>query len=95
MLLPSGDLLTPSNTRWLIPMDSTNTNEVRFPRTCCLECIARYDLVFRTSCAFVVEYTSPSNDSRRPLWNALRYASSFAPHFPVRAQRLMVSDLVA
>ena len=38
---------------------------------------------------------SPSNDSRRPLWNALKYASSFPVIFLSAAQRLVVSDLVA
>ena len=43
----------------------------------------------------VVEYTSPSNDSRRPLMNALKYASSFPVIYLSAAQRLVVSDLVA
>lgn len=43
----------------------------------------------------VVEYTSPSNDSRRPLLNALKYASSFPVIYLSAAQRLVVSDLVA
>lgn len=43
----------------------------------------------------VVEYTSPSNDSRRPLWNALKYASSFPVIYLSAAQRLVASDLAA
>jgi EXS family len=43
----------------------------------------------------VVEYTSPLNNSRRPLWNALKYASSFPVIFLSAAQRLVVLDLVA
>lgn len=43
----------------------------------------------------VIEYTSPSNDSRRPLLNALKYASSFPVIYLSAAQRLVVSDLVA
>jgi EXS family len=42
----------------------------------------------------IFEYTSPSNDSRRPLWNALKYASSFPVIFLSAAQRLVVLDLV-
>ena len=38
---------------------------------------------------------SPSNDSRRPLWNALKYASSFPVIYLSAAQRIVVSDLVA
>ena len=43
----------------------------------------------------VVEYMSPSNDSRRPLLNALKYASSFPVIYLSAAQRIVVSDLVA
>ena len=43
----------------------------------------------------VAEYTSPSNDSHRPLLNALKYASSFPVIYLSAAQRLVVSDLVA
>ncbi len=44
----------------------------------------------------IVEYTSPSNDSRRPLLNALKYASSFPViYLSAAQQRLVVSDLVA
>jgi EXS family len=43
----------------------------------------------------MVEYTSPSNDSRRPLWNAVKYASSFPLIFLSAAQRLVPSDILA
>ena len=43
----------------------------------------------------MVEYTSPSNDSRRPLWNAVKYASSFPVIFLSAAQRLVPSDILA
>ncbi|KAI0268741.1 EXS family-domain-containing protein [Gloeopeniophorella convolvens] len=43
----------------------------------------------------LIEYSSASNDSRRPLWNALKYATSFPVIFLSAAQRLVVSDLVA
>ncbi|KAI0302612.1 EXS family-domain-containing protein [Russula brevipes] len=43
----------------------------------------------------VVEYTSPSNNSRRPLWNAVKYASSFPVIYLSAAQRLVMSEILA
>lgn len=43
----------------------------------------------------LVEYNSPNNDSRRPLFNALKYASSFPVIFLSAAQRIVVSDITA
>lgn len=43
----------------------------------------------------VVEYTSSSNGGRRPLWNAVKYASSFPVIFLSAAQRLVPSDILA
>ncbi|OCH92320.1 EXS-domain-containing protein [Obba rivulosa] len=43
----------------------------------------------------LVEYTSPLNDSRRPLLNALKYASAFPVIYLSAAQRIVVSDLAA
>lgn len=43
----------------------------------------------------LIEYAHPSNISRRPLFNALKYASSFPVIFLSAAQRLVVSELVA
>ena len=81
-------------------MDFTHIDEVRF----FLRCTCRLDppldatpslpyLVRFRQC--VIEYTSPLNGSRRPLWNALKYASSFPVIFLSAAQRLVVSDLIA
>lgn len=42
----------------------------------------------------VVEYTAPSNSSRRPLYNALKYATSFPVIYLSAAQRIVVLDLV-
>ncbi|KAF9529216.1 EXS family-domain-containing protein [Crepidotus variabilis] len=42
----------------------------------------------------MVEYTSPANESRKPLYNALKYATSFPVIFLSAAQRLVVADLV-
>ncbi|PIL36148.1 transporter [Ganoderma sinense ZZ0214-1] len=43
----------------------------------------------------LVEYNSPNNNSRRPLFNALKYASSFPVIFLSAAQRIVVSDVAA
>jgi len=43
----------------------------------------------------IVEYTSSSNDNRRPLWNAVKYASSFPVIFLSAAQRLVPADILA
>ncbi|TBU33862.1 EXS-domain-containing protein [Dichomitus squalens] len=43
----------------------------------------------------LVEYNSPNNESRRPLFNALKYASSFPVIFLSAAQRIVVSDITA
>ena len=43
----------------------------------------------------LVEYNSPANTSRRPLMNALKYASSFPVIYLSAAQRLVVSDVLA
>ncbi|KAG6332703.1 hypothetical protein ID866_6384 [Astraeus odoratus] len=41
-----------------------------------------------------IEYRSPTNTSRRPLLNMIKYASSFPVIFLSAAQRLVVSDFV-
>ena len=43
----------------------------------------------------LVEFNAPSNTSRRPLYNALKYASSFPVIFLSAAQRIVVSDVMA
>ncbi|KAF9010551.1 EXS family-domain-containing protein [Cyathus striatus] len=40
----------------------------------------------------IIEYNLPSNESRRPLYNALKYATSFPVIFLSAAQRLAVVD---
>ncbi|KII92819.1 hypothetical protein PLICRDRAFT_103603 [Plicaturopsis crispa FD-325 SS-3] len=42
----------------------------------------------------LVEHTATSNTSRRPLFNALKYATSFPVIFLSAAQRIVVNDLV-
>ncbi|KAI9060231.1 EXS-domain-containing protein [Trametes sanguinea] len=43
----------------------------------------------------LVEYNAPANASRRPLYNALKYASSFPVIYLSAAQRIVVSDVLA
>ena len=98
MLLPGGSLLSPPAQngwfRWILP---TLMRYVKEPfsglnNTDQYASSLPYVVRFRQC---VVEYTSPSNDSRRPLLNALKYASSFPVIYLSAAQRLVVSDLVA
>ncbi|KAK7005649.1 protein-er retention protein [Favolaschia claudopus] len=42
----------------------------------------------------VIEYSLASNESRRPLFNALKYATSFPVIYLSAAQRIVVSELV-
>ncbi|PPQ89725.1 hypothetical protein CVT25_014126 [Psilocybe cyanescens] len=42
----------------------------------------------------LIEYNLPSNDSRKPLFNALKYATSFPVIFLSAAQRTLVTDTV-
>ena len=99
MLLPGGSLLSPPTQygwyRWILP---TLMRYVTAPflgfelrRSISLSSLP-YIVRFRQC---VIEYTSPSNDGRRPLLNALKYASSFPVIYLSAAQRLVVSDLVA
>ena len=98
MLLPGGSLLTPPAQegwyRWILP---TMMRCVFFVApTAWTHRLTRHSLPYLVrfrQCT--VEYASPLNDSRRPLWNALKYASSFPVIFLSAAQRLVVSELVA
>ncbi|KAJ7647193.1 EXS family-domain-containing protein [Roridomyces roridus] len=42
----------------------------------------------------LIEYSHPSNQSRRPLFNALKYATSFPVIYLSAAQRIVVTELV-
>ncbi|KAJ6625470.1 EXS family-domain-containing protein [Mycena sp. CBHHK59/15] len=42
----------------------------------------------------VVEYSLPTNESRRPLFNALKYATAFPVIYLSAAQRIVVSELI-
>ncbi|KAI9511189.1 EXS family-domain-containing protein [Russula earlei] len=80
MLLPGGSLLTPPK--------QYGWYRWILPTIMSLPYLVRF-----RQC--IVEYTSPSNDSHRPLWNAVKYASSFPVIFLSAAQRLVLSDLIA
>ncbi|EPQ57321.1 EXS-domain-containing protein [Gloeophyllum trabeum ATCC 11539] len=43
----------------------------------------------------LIDYYIPGNESRRPLYNALKYATSFPVIFLSAAQRIVVTELVA
>ena len=42
----------------------------------------------------IIEYQSPMNESRRPLYNALKYASSFPVIFLSAAQRTVITKII-
>ncbi|KAJ7287812.1 EXS family-domain-containing protein [Mycena rebaudengoi] len=42
----------------------------------------------------VIEYSLPSNESRRPLFNALKYATAFPVIYLSAAQRIVVTELM-
>ncbi|EGO25437.1 hypothetical protein SERLADRAFT_448412 [Serpula lacrymans var. lacrymans S7.9] len=79
MLLPGGSLLSlPSQDGW---------SRWILPVLMSLPYLARF-----RQC--LVEHASSTNDSRRPLYNAIKYASSFPVIFLSAAQRIVISDLV-
>jgi hypothetical protein len=43
----------------------------------------------------MIDYMCPTNDTRRPLYNAIKYATAFPVIFLSAAQRIVVSELVA
>ncbi|KAI0318330.1 EXS family-domain-containing protein [Amylostereum chailletii] len=80
MLLPGGSLLTP-------PRQDGWARWI-LPTLMSLP----YAVRFRQC---MIEYCLPYNESRRPLYNAVKYASSFPVIYLSAAQRLVVKDLVA
>lgn len=42
----------------------------------------------------LIEYQSSTNRSRRPLYNALKYATSFPVIYLSAAQRIVLSELI-
>ncbi|KAG2150900.1 EXS family-domain-containing protein [Suillus clintonianus] len=78
MLLPHGSLLSPP------PLDGLS--QWVLPALMSLPYIVRF-----RQC--LIELRSPTNTSKRPLFNALKYASSFPVIFLSAAQRIVVLDL--
>lgn len=79
MLLPGGSLLSiPTHEGWYQWV---------------LPCLMSVPYAIRLR-QCLIEYRSPSNTSRRPLFNAIKYASSFPVIFLSAAQRLVESEVV-
>lgn len=78
MLLPGNTLLAP-------PLQEGWMRWV-LPTIMSLPYIARF-----RQC--IIEYNHPDNESRRPLFNAIKYATAFPVIFLSAAQRLVVEDL--
>lgn len=78
-------------------MGATGANEVRaFTWNLCRLINNRISLPYAVrfrQC--LIEYNSPMNESRRPMYNALKYATAFPVIFLSAAQRVVVSDLKA
>ncbi|KAL0956428.1 hypothetical protein HGRIS_002576 [Hohenbuehelia grisea] len=77
MLLPGNSLLVPPDLEGLI----------RWVLPCVMS--IPYAVRFRQC---IIEYASPHNESRRPLYNAIKYATSFPVIFLSAAQRHVVFD---
>ena len=96
MLLPGGSLLAPPKQyglyRWILPTLMRYVFAFHLTLRRSTRPSLPYLVRFRQC---IVEYTSPSNDSRRPLWNAVKYASSFPVIFLSAAQRFVPSDILA
>ncbi|KAJ7901994.1 EXS family-domain-containing protein [Mycena olivaceomarginata] len=82
----SACMLLPGNTLFLTPADGPWLRWVA-PTVMSLPYLVRLK-----QC--VVEYSLSSNESRRPLFNALKYATSFPVIYLSAAQRIVVSELV-
>lgn len=84
-------------TEWVVPLGFANLDEVyslislSHPLADCLyQNSIPYLIRFRQCLA---EYRAPLNRSRRPLYNAIKYATSFPVIYLSAAQRIVVSDL--
>ncbi|KAG0701347.1 EXS family-domain-containing protein [Suillus ampliporus] len=78
MLLPGGSLLSPPSIDGL--------SQWILPTLMSLPYLVRF-----RQC--IIEYRSPANTSKRPLFNALKYASSFPVIFLSAAQRIVILEL--
>ncbi|KAJ7268832.1 EXS family-domain-containing protein [Mycena haematopus] len=82
----SACMLLPGNTLFLTPADGPWLRWVA-PTIMSLPYLVRLK-----QC--VIEYSLSSNESRRPLFNALKYATAFPVIYLSAAQRIVVSELV-
>ncbi|KAJ7783344.1 EXS family-domain-containing protein [Mycena metata] len=82
----SGCMLLPGNTLFRTPADGPWLRWV-MPTVMSLPYLVRL-----RQC--VIEYSLPTNESRRPLFNALKYATSFPVIYLSAAQRIVVTELV-
>lgn len=98
MLAPGGSLLIfPSHEGWqrmMVPIlmrfaSRTDLDlSVEFTRICSVP----YAIRFRQC---IIEYNQPFNESKRPFYNALKYASSFPVIFLSAAQRSALANMIA
>ncbi len=65
-------------------------NDVQRVMEFMVDCSIPYLIRFRQC---IVEYLQPTNTSKRPMWNALKYASSFPVIFLSAAQRTVANDI--
>jgi hypothetical protein len=94
MLLPGGSLLSlPSLdglSQWMLPSLMRYAPFTISSFVCLQEVSLPYLIRFRQC---LIEYWSPANTSKRPLFNALKYASSFPVIFLSAAQRIVMLDV--
>lgn len=94
MLLPGGSLLSlPSFdglSHWILPSLMRYASSTISVYVCSQGVSLPYLIRFRQC---TIEYWSPANTSKRPLFNALKYASSFPVIFLSAAQRIVVLEL--
>ncbi len=78
-------------------MDISNRYEVRFKIFGLqIDCMTRPSslLFFLRFRHCFIEYNLPTNESRKPLFNALKYATSFPVIFLSAAQKIVATDLL-
>ena len=93
---PGGQFARTTAPGRVVSLDPTNVDEVILPLLIhCLPIAHRSNsvpyLIRLVQC--LTEYKAPLNQSRRPLYNAIKYATSFPVIYLSAAQRIVVSDL--
>lgn len=97
MLLPGGSLLVlPSQdgwSRWVLPtLMRFVALAPPFPPPLTIVSLNSLPYLIRLR-QCLAEYRTSSNQSRRPLYNAIKYATSFPVIYLSAAQRIVISDL--